>query len=744
MNEEPETIETSAKLRHLKWVVIGLFFLWLTVSLASYYIVQNAYLKVTLDIFPNIDRWLPFSVSLGAIGRALLDLLVALWIAFAAFGTGRWSLGRIGRSRFTPIEELLFGLGFGFGILGMIVLLLGLAGTISQPVLLLIMVFLTLASGRSSINFIRTLPRPRPGRLILLFLLISLLLALSLALLPPTSWDGLFYHLTGPKLYLDQGRIAPGIDIPHLNFPSLFEMLYLLALGLRGEVAAVLLHFIFVLMLMGLVYVAADKLLGVRNAWSAVIFLLAIPLVLSLAGWAYNDLALAFYEVAALYGLLKWRLGWGGQKETKQPAKSGEVPSEGAPASNLRSSVWLIMSGIMLGLAMGLKYTSVVALISLAGLILWWYRKQLRRALQPLLLFLGLAVLVSSPWLIKNLFFTGNPVYPFLFEGANWDEFRSAAYGEGGTGIAYDPASCTEYSTEFLVGQHATGCDLDVAYLGTRLLLLPYDITLGIRDASQDGPIGPLFLIFLPLLLIYGVFSKRSKRPAALGGLLFFALTQFIFWTIGVIGSAALWQSRLLLPALIALCPALSWLLEDLAHLDHPRFSLQRLLYLVIGSVLLVGLFIQAINLLPQQPWGYIIGDESKDENLRRRLGSHYEAMKYINTETPEDAGIAFLWEPRSYYCQRDCRPDSILDAFGRLQYEYGDAPDVVHALRDDGITHILIFEKGLDLVLEVNSGAGDLLEEPRLLKDLRENYLDPVTTIGQDWYTLYRIKDGL
>ncbi|MGB3713901.1 MAG: hypothetical protein WA996_05665 [Candidatus Promineifilaceae bacterium] len=743
MSKEPELSESGGKHRHLKWVVIVLFFLWLTVILASYYIVQNAYLKVILELFPNFDRWLPFRISLEALGRTLLDLLVALWIASVALGIGRWLLGRIGRRRFVHLEELLFGLGLGFGILGVAVLFLGLVGFISRPALLLLMVVLTLITGRSSIRFIRTFPTPRPRRLILLFLSITILLALSLALLPPTSWDGLFYHLTEPSLYLEQGRIVPGIDIPHLNFPSLFEMLYLLALGIRGEVSAVLLHFIFALMLMGLVYVMAGQLLKVKNAWSAVLFLLAIPMILSLAGWAYNDLALAFYEVIALYTLLKWRSGWVEPGTTRLSTTAEEATAGPIPDKTFQDKSWLILSAIMLGLAMGLKYTSVVALISLAGLILWWFRKEVRHAIRPLLLFLGLAVLVSSPWFIKNLIFTGNPVYPFLFDGTNWDEFRSAAYGEGGTGIAYDPSSCTEYSPEFLVGQHATRCELNVGYLGTRLLLLPYDITLGIRDASQDGPIGPLFLILLPLLLIYGVIAKRSNRPAALGGLLFFALTQFIFWTIGVVGSAALWQSRLLLPALVALCPALSWLLEDLAHLDHPRFSLQRQLYLVIGVVLLVGLFFQIINWLPQQPWGYIIGDESKDENLRRRLGSHFEAMDYINTQTPEDAVVAFLWEPRSYYCQRDCRPDSILDAFGHLQYEYGDASGIIYSMRDEGITHVLIFEKGLDLVLEANSATGDAIEEPRVLIDLRENYLELVTTIGEDWYTLYRIRDG-
>jgi hypothetical protein len=250
-----------------------------------------------------------------------------------------------------------------------------------------------------------------------------------------------------------------------------------------------------------------------------------------------------------------------------------------------------------------------------------------------------------------------------------------------------------------------------------------------------------LFLIFLPLLVIYGLIIRQHKRPAALGALLFFALAQILFWAVGAMVSAALFQSRLLLPALVALCPALSWLLEDLAHLDHPRFSLQRLIYLVIGLVLLVGLLIQIVNWLPHQPWGYLMGSETEQENLRRRLGAHYVAMESINNETPEDAVITFLWEPRSYYCQRDCRPDSILDTFGHLQYRFADANGMAQQLHDAGVGYVLLHEKGLEFVLEANSPTDQPLLEPEVLLDLRNNHLEQIASIKEGWYTLYRVK---
>ena len=128
-----------------------------------------------------------------------------------------------------------------------------------------------------------------------------------------------------------------------------------------------------------------------------------------------------------------------------------------------------------------------------------------------------------------------------------------------------------------------------------------------------------------------------------------------------------------------------------------------------------------------------------------------YEQTVYTQTElrtqntftsvTPEEATIAFLWEPRSLYCERNCLPDSILDTFGHLQYQHGSADDIASSLVERGASHVLIFEKGLSLVLEENSPTNVPLPEPEVLTDLRENNLELISTVGDGWYSLYQIK---
>ena len=713
----------------LKWGIIFLFVLWLFYGLSAYYVVQKPFSVPQLVLLlKDPAAWLTLDFAWSSVGRALLDVGTAVLINLAAWGIGSeilsyWSL------KMNGLETAVFGTGIGFGALGLWMLFLGLDGGISTTALWGTMgaaAGLTLwhiykntepqsrrkneknlrqsaKSADSSSESPRSLRFNFPSRSVTIYLLIVLGLALIIALLPPTSWDALFYHLKGPKLYLEAGRIIGGIDIPHLSFPALFEMLFTLAMGLRGDVAAKLLHFSFIPWLIALVYLisrdwfaptenteakenfsqismsyfddAQHKPVANKNGWTAVLILISMPMVLNLGAQAYNDLPLAFYQVAALVALLRWRQG--------------------------EQTGWLILSGVFAGLAMGLKYTSFVAPLVLAGVVAWHYwdkgnqrldrlkeppplrlrptegrTSALKKAFRPLLILTLATILVALPWYLKNWAFTGNPVYPFVFGGPFWDDFRAGAYAGTGTGLGFDPIA---------------------------LLRLPHDLILGLNDASQDGQPGPLFLIFLPAVLVYAFarWKKRGGVERPFNLLLIFVLAQYIFWVFGVIFSAGLWQSRLLLPAFVALCPIIAWIFDDLSRWDHPQFSLRRFVRLVIILALAFNLVGQLLNWLPGVPLTYVAGSASRDAILTHWLGSHYTAMQGINEQTPPDAVVVFLYEPRSYYCERDCRPDSILDTFAHLEYLHNDSSGIAQAWRSEGVSHILLFETGYEFIRE-------------------------------------------
>lgn len=723
-----------------KWLIPAALIVWIFFVLASFFAVQK-----------------PFAAeNVLAVGRVWLDIVVAGWLMLVGLGLGSWLLQRFMGNDVPLADLIVLGTGLGLGGIGLLVLGVGLIGLL-QP---LVAYGLTLGLTALVIPQLRQLfqqwrrwkPANLPNRLVTLYLSLITVFALLLAVLPPTDWDGLFYHLTGPKLYLQAGQIMGGIDVPHFNFPSLMEMLFAWAMLLGSDVAAKLLHFGFGVLLAGLVYLITRRLFSQKAAWPAVVVLTSMPMLGTLAGWAYNDLALAFFQLAAVYAIINYQLSISNEQLTSR--QSFLRPRSGQ--TFIIRHLFLMLSGIFVGLAMGLKYTSFVTPVFIVGLMVWQGYKvagsrvaggkvvsskvagneaasdgivdttshvprntqhAIRNTLISLTTFALAALFVAAPWYLKNWVFTGNPVYPFLsgvFGGQYWDEFRAAWYASAGTGIGWKPST---------------------------LLALPWLLTLGVQDANfWDGRTGPLLLLFLPVV-VWAAFSRRFKdRPAAYNVLLLYALAHFAFWALGVIWSRSLWQSRLLLPGLVGLTPVIGWVWVNLNRLDLPQFSVSRFVNIAVAITLALTIVDVGLLTLKINPIPYIIGIESRAEHLTRRLGAHYAAMEQINQDLPPDAAIVFLWEPRSYYCHRDCRSDSILDEFPHLVHQHGSAEAIAEAWRDAGVSHVLIHRSGLDFVL---SESPEKIDQT-VLSALENRYLKEVFDVVGVYQVYTLTKRGL
>ncbi|GAB4432185.1 MAG: hypothetical protein Kow0031_13530 [Anaerolineae bacterium] len=702
-------------------LLVTIFFvLWLFFVLTSFFVVQK-----------------PFTgANAAAVGNVLLDALTAAWLSLVALGLGRWLLLRLLPQSLPAAGQLIFGTALGLGLLSLMSLAVGLAGGFNRPVaygLTLALTAAVLPSLRAlwqELSRRRSAPAAasnRPNGWTAFYLAAFALLALLVALLPPTDWDGLFYHLTAPKLYLQAGAVVGGFDVPHFSFPALLEMLFAWAMLLRGDIAAKLLHFVYGLLLAGLVGLTTHRFLSAAAVWRALLLLASMPMLYILSGWAYNDLALAFYQLAAIYWLIEWAqasrgAGAPGRKDAEVPPAIGNSPF------TIHHSP-LILSGLFAGLAMGLKYTSFVTPLFIIIAITYYATRNTQQIanrksqianskliLSSLAAFSLPALLIAAPWYLKNWAFTGNPVFPFatgLFGGQPWDAFRAEWYAAAGSGIGLEPLT---------------------------LLGLPWLLTLGVQDMNfWDGRTGPLLLLFLPLLVWAGLSrqfaGQRVPPPAKL--LLAYALAHFTVWALGVVWSRSLWQSRLLLPGLVALPPVAGWLWLHLPAFDLPRFRLSHFVNIAIGLTLALTLVDTALLTLKFDPLPYLTGLESRPAYLERRLGAHYAAMQQLNAQLPPEAVVQFLWEPRSYYCQLDCRPDSILDAFPHAVQQYGSAAAIAGAWRQNGITHVLLHRDGLSFVLN---------EQPTtinqaILTELEQNYWVKLFDIGGA-YQMYALRE--
>lgn len=676
------------RLVRVRWAALGAFLLWLAAVLAVFYAVQKPL---------QVRHAVAMVSTLGELARAAFTWAVG-W-SWGRRGV-RWLVGASCPEGFVHAA----GLALGLGGLALLNLLLGLAGGLSPGATWALAAVLALLPGWDVAELARRglvgegpwrgwrvwlRGRPRAQRLLMLYVGLAFGGALLLALAPPLGWDSLFYHLTGPKWYLENGRIAPlPVDLPHLHYPSLVEMLFLWEMRLGGERAAVLVHWGYGLLLAAAVVGLAWRHLGRDAAMWALGLFASMPMVVTLASWAYTDLALATYLVLALWAWLLWR----------------ERPAWGT----------LMLGGLFAGMALATKYTAAPGVLAVGAVLTLWGWRRPRCTVKALGAFAAGTLLAAGPWYLKTWAFTGNPVYPFLFGGAGWDAWRAWWYAEPGTGI---------------------GADL------LELLLLPVTVTLGIRDVNYyDGRMGPLFLAFLPLV-VWAVARARA-RPSALAPLLVVSGAQVLAWTAGVIWAQALFQSRLLLPGLAMLCPVYGWALAQLPLPALPGgFNLRRFLGVVVGLALLWNGVEQGLDLVARGPVGVLVGQEGRDGYLLRNLGSHYAAMEVLGEATPPGARVIFFWEPRSYYSRRACQPDAILDQWPRLVRDYGRPEAIATALRAQGWTHLLWHQAGAAFVQRAGRAGTEGVWE--VWGGMQACCLHPIWVSEDGTYVLYALDAG-
>ena len=622
-----------------------LFFLWIGFVLAAFYVVQKpAFLQVAPGLVSTV--W---------------TLSVTLVLVLEAAGIGHWMLGKLRLAALTEAEQLLLGTGLGFGIFGLAGFGLATAG-MAKPMVLLALLGGLLAwliwrgQPQSLYKNFRVLLQTwkESGReapaWVQVAIVLAFLLVFLLALAPPVeAFDALLYHLTVPAMWLKDGGLKL-VNMPHYWFPELVEGIFAWPMALGSDRAPQFVHFTFGLLTVLLLWDWSRRLWGNRIAWWVLALLLTMPSLLWLAAWAYTDLALSFYTLAVLYTVWKWK-DTGGNR-------------------------WLALGGLMTGFAMGVKYTSI--LVPLTGVIflLWWGRRDIRNTLLRILGYGGLAALVAFPWYARNWIWTSNPFYPFVFGGSFWDSFRAQAYSGAGTGIGWNLRA---------------------------ILLLPLNATLGYQDANFfDGRIGPFFLVMFPVIL-WTLWLARRESPSRQSALILtasFAGITALTWTYGVIQTANLWQSRLLLPGLIPFVLVMAAGIDQLQSLDTPVLKISFLISTLTGLVVFVSLLDFGLQVSYRNPLMAAIGAETRQEYITRLQPGYAGALELVQ-QAPSNAYVYLLYEPRSYGMPRRVQPDPINDNWAHDLYLYGSVDATLAAWRAQGFTYVLFSRSGADFIYE-------------------------------------------
>lgn len=205
------------------------------------------------------------------------------------------------------------------------------------------------------------------------------------ALGPELGFDALWYHLTLPKMYLQNHSVftIPGGLLYYSAMPKLTEMLYAAGLSFGSEIFAKIIHFSFGILTLVALYKLSRKFLSKTSSFLGVVLFYSNLVV----GWmsisAYVDLARTFFEIMALWGFINWIE----EKEKK----------------------WLIISAVLLGLAISTKLLALGSLLIFAVLIAIFTRK-----IADALIYCLYALIIPLPWFIYSFIHTGNPIYPFF------------------------------------------------------------------------------------------------------------------------------------------------------------------------------------------------------------------------------------------------------------------------------------------------------------------------------------------
>ncbi|HEX2674842.1 MAG TPA: hypothetical protein VHM25_28395, partial [Polyangiaceae bacterium] len=185
----------------------------------------------------------PSILTSFAFAALILILSVALGQRLA-----RW-LGVVGHASFS--EWLVVAASLGAGALQLIPFMLGVTRSLSVPAIRVAVGVLTLLLLPDLISLARKAwqarlrwEKPSPAQLALIAALLPALgVAALLAATPTIDPDGLGYHLTVPKLWLQSGSLRYLPTYPYSNTPMGVEMLFTIALAIAGDAAAKLLHF---------------------------------------------------------------------------------------------------------------------------------------------------------------------------------------------------------------------------------------------------------------------------------------------------------------------------------------------------------------------------------------------------------------------------------------------------------------------------------------------------------------------
>ncbi len=630
------------------------------------------------------------------------DLLSTALVAAVSGGVGRRLLRSLRLERLTRAERIALEGTIGLGGMGLVGWALGMIGAYTSAAIWMTLLGLTILTFPALFGWLSGLWRAINSalqtantawlRLIAGFATLFTVTAAMHALAPPLAWDSLAYHLSAPQTYLAEGRIAAHPENAYFGFPQNAEVVYGLAVGMFGsDSAAAPIHFLFGMygIMLGAGYVRRQT--TVAAGWLAGLLPLTAYSLWLLMGWAYVDLALFAYGTAALVALGAWRDG-----EKNQGGR------------------WLVAAGVYAGFAFATKYTGAGLILAVITVVIFTTGRDYQAIFRRVALIGAIITLIYLPWAIKGMTLYGNPVYPLVFNGLNWDAERTRTFATAEVGLVERGGLW-------------------------QLPMLPLAATVFGVEKSAVLPGGSYFftagawLLALPLLLI-GVWRWIGNGGRAAGRTTFiFAAPILLFWAVAAVLSPVGMQTRLMSMGFGAAAILGGITFHGLVNTPRKPFDVG----FIVRALFLLTLVFHAVELVDKTmtdgvPAYLLNGD--RPAYLTRNMGSYTVAMAQLAT-LPPGSIVRLMWEPRGFYCPAAvrCLPDVLLDHWVRA-LGTGTPETVFAQWQAAGEGYLLVHDAGLNFYI---GQTGRFLTANRQFREA-VGALRLIWSDGMGGYTLY------
>jgi hypothetical protein len=287
----------------------------------------------------------------------LVDVLLVAWLWTAAYLTGRRFLWLLGIQLNAGMERMALSSAAGISLFSLIIFLLAVLKVLDKWAawtLLVLPAALWFKNLKEAGSEFWNRTTRRIGRMrfnsqwlghafILLFLAVILTLVMISALGPAIEFDDILYHLTGPKIFIQNHGLKAIPTLPHTFFPKNIEMLFALGMLLHNEITAKLIHYLLGLLTLLATFAFGSALFSRSVGWVAMGVVATSPIFVWEMRAAHIDLGFTLYVLVSLYATLVWLGG------DEQP--------------------WYRLAVYSLAFCLGIKYHGAFILASLSAVV---------------------------------------------------------------------------------------------------------------------------------------------------------------------------------------------------------------------------------------------------------------------------------------------------------------------------------------------------------------------------------------